>query len=1757
MVNQVNNPTASAAESSQTQDTDNPTPTQPPITTTPNSRTINEDTPQVPPTREGRVQFIQERAAEYRQGEARDEDLWEQFCFEFGAWKKEDFVDVLGAEGSQLGELRRVLRWNGVYVPGSGSTLPSLFIDILDAGGQEKWPAPAMNRMIENHESGTVEGSKRYFNSRYNPLILGSSAWRRIQKEQRHQEQEQLPNPSVKSSSSKALSSINESTNSHESRVPGLQHHHQSHTNSVADGRIPETQSVQDGPPPHAHFPHVLPQDDSRPADVGLYSPAPNSLGDVNNARPTASFASESHPILDIIENYKLPTKDSIKSVSRLQKDYQKEDKYRGAEDVLDNKLKIFIYMCYNAEVPKEALPRAFIVMLTDKAKQFFVDKLSMRKLTFATMVEEIRAHFETEQRRMACLQRWEDTRLDDFKAKNPNKTLLECFELMRDRLIFDQAVLRPELRTDAVIRDKLYAACRKIPECNFALMVRHPDFESASESLRNSLAITAETSALQGGFVTSSGSKHDNVNPQKCLHCMTERKFEGKTKRFNTGSTPTDKKCFVCGKIGCWSTRHTSAERQKSREKFKSTPKEKLDQYVVMIEGLDTNYDADFEAFCNEIDIEEQEQASASITTTAWVSEGYGNPEGSELFEQLERQATIHAFSATYKFSEPLTKGPLGAYLAGRYSSEVFIGIMIDTGAANKSTAGLSQLKALQRLQKIDLNTDRAGEAEVQFGIGSSTSIGTALVETPIGPITFHIVPAETPFLLCLQDLDKCKVYYDNIENSLIGQKRKTPIVRAFGHPWMLLDGVTALVHLDHTWGDGPDIGCHLLYAQYKRLHRRFGHCSARRMHKVLEQAGYKPNLDELQRLNKECHECQISGAAPGRYKFTVTDDMDFNHTIIVDVFSLPDGQVLHLVDVGTAFQAARFLENMSAEHTWDTIRAMWIDTYVGPPAYIAHDPGTNFAAAEFRQSAKMMDTEVLQQPVEAHNSIGKIERYHVPLRRAYNIISREIPNLSKEMRLQMAVKAINDTVGPHGLVPTLLVFGCFPRMTRNDAPSVSLAQRSLAVKKAMVEVKRCHAARKVADGLRMRNGPVTTHLGELPLNAEVLVWREGRGWSGPYRMTAKDGETIQVEINERLVSFRSTVVKPYIRPAPEIITDAPPTPSEVENSPDDTMEPLQQPETRRSNRNRREQPQNTTTQAADDVPEDTIIVDTSDQAFATSFLNTLWDESLEGVEQLEVFITEKETRAKQISLELRAKGIINTPGGQFVLSRRKEMDGLLAQGVYEIISRHADEVKGNRIFGSRLVDEVKGLETATPYEKSRLVVQAYNDRGKKQILTQSPTIQRVSQRIIVAAAPTARKTRNARMILRDITQAYIQSKGKLHRPFFTNPPKEMASDFPDEVLLKMIGPLYGIPESGTFWFDFYWKHILEKLQMKISTFDPCLMLSTTSQFGIVGLQTDDTLMLCDDDFVAKEEVQLQEAKLLAKPIEQLTKETPLLFNGCRLVEDGDNLYLSQKGQGKRLELVDMDSPHRHQMYLEQRARGAYLASICQPEAAFDCSIAAQHQDPGADEIKALNKRLQWQIDNQDRGLRYIPLDMATAKLFVFVDGSFANNPDLSSQIGYYMVLGNEEMGDSSFELVGNTLHWSSVKCKRVTRAVLASELYAMVLGADMAISVSGTLNMIATQLGVGPIPVVICTDSFSLYECMVKLGTTKEKRLMIDIMALRQSYERKEISEIRWIAGDCNPADAMTKSSPNSALRQLIDDNRLKVKVEAWVDR
>jgi hypothetical protein len=124
---------------------------------------------------------------------------------------------------------------------------------------------------------------------------------------------------------------------------------------------------------------------------------------------------------------------------------------------------------------------------------------------------------------------------------------------------------------------------------------------------------------------------------------------------------------------------------------------------------------------------------------------------------------------------------------------------------------------------------------------------------------------------------------------------------------------------------------------------------------------------------------------------------------------------------------------------------------------------------------------------------------------------------------------------------------------------------------------------------------------------------------------------------------------------------------------------------------------------------------------------------------------------------------------------------------------------------------------------------------------------------------------------------------------------------------------------------------------------------------------------------------------------------------------------------------------------YIAQRTREIYLISICQSKASFDLFHVVQFTEIISNDIISLNKQLNEQIINQTRDLKYVKLNQISLRLVIFIDSFFANNRDLSSQIDYVIYL-TDSINTT------NIIHWFSIKCKKVTRSVLAVELFVIV---------------------------------------------------------------------------------------------------------------
>ena len=191
---------------------------------------------------------------------------------------------------------------------------------------------------------------------------------------------------------------------------------------------------------------------------------------------------------------------------------------------------------------------------------------------------------------------------------------------------------------------------------------------------------------------------------------------------------------------------------------------------------------------------------------------------------------------------------------------------------------------------------------------------------------------------------------------------------------------------------------------------------------------------------------------------------------------------------------------------------------------------------------------------------------------------------------------------------------------------------------------------------------------------------------------------------------------------------------------------------------------------------------------------------------------------------------------------------------------------------------------------------------------------------------------------------------------------------------------------------------------------------------------------------------------------------------------------------------------------YVIQRARNAYVISICQFETFFDLTYAAQAINVILNDIALLNKRLTWQIENKLRKLKYVKFDFDSLHLMIFIDSFYINNRNFIFQIDYVICL-----IDALNQI--NILHWFLIKCKRIIQSVLAFKLYELIHEFDFETILKTTIKKIL-QFNIS---LIVCIDFKFLYQCLMRLKTIEKKRLMINVMNLRQSYKRREITEIK----------------------------------------
>ncbi|CDF36525.1 unnamed protein product [Chondrus crispus] len=468
------------------------------------------------------------------------------------------------------------------------------------------------------------------------------------------------------------------------------------------------------------------------------------------------------------------------------------------------------------------------------------------------------------------------------------------------------------------------------------------------------------------------------------------------------------------------------------------------------------------------------------------------------------------------------------------------FHGICIDS-AAQRSVVGVEQAKAYCSLFNVPFSPSASNARNIfSFGTHKHVGLGLLTVRVPIAPTHFislsvEVVDTNVPFLLGLDNMEKYKMVLDT-DKCILSSKLEGWQIRL----WKKRG------HLYYVWG--PNIL--FTESELMKVHRHFHHPYSERLYSVMSRAEPDKTSPEvlrtLKRISSTCDLCQRRSRAPHRFRVSLPDaDVVFNRTLCLDLMYLDNTPVLHVVDKETKFSAAAFLGKETAEATWNTFMNIWVCVYIGFPDATATDQQPQFKLERWKTLLLLAGIKHFQSGVQSYNALGVGERYHAFLRDIYRKVRLEHPGIERSHCLSLSLKAMNDTAGYHGLVPTLLAFGAMQRIPIVPMDLPAQMDRMKAMESARKEMASFMAKERISRAVRMKVPSEADN--DIVIGSRVLIYREKPEdqWTGPYLVLDVKDKIVTIQVEGKIMNVSIDKVKSYNSPPviPEI------TPTAVNN--------------------------------------------------------------------------------------------------------------------------------------------------------------------------------------------------------------------------------------------------------------------------------------------------------------------------------------------------------------------------------------------------------------------------------------------------------------------------------------------------------------------------------------------------------------------------------------------------------------------------------
>lgn len=924
---------------------------------------------------------------------------------------------------------------------------------------------------------------------------------------------------------------------------------------------------------------------------------------------------------------------------------------------------------------------------------------------------------------------------------------------------------------------------------------------------------------------------------------------------------------------------------------------------------------------------------------------------------------------------------------------------------------------------------------------------------------------------------------------------------------------------------------------------------------------------VSRVQEVIKRCGICTLYKKPPPRPAVSLPRSQDVNDVVAMDLHQLmPNLWYLHMIDEYSRYSRATIIKSKHASVIVQKFMQCWISV-IGAPQKVLSDNGKEFDNAEFRDMCENFNIKVMTTPAFAPWCNGICERHNAILSDILHKVRKDT-DCDWETGLAWSVSAKNSLVNHNGFSPQQIMFGRQPNLpsVMNDKlpalEGTTISEKVGSNISALYAARRAFAAadssERIRKALRHQTRPFS---GKFAIGETVYFKRAGSNeWKGPAKILGQDGVVVFLRNGAQLIRAHSSRVQRVDEDASltnEGSAGESPSHSETrvhEPEPEKPESPITTPESPHhdSIQNNKDSigsssKKNITLRnnqvvqfMKNGVQYEVKILSRAGKAtgkYANCFnvkyripvsKNDSWVNFDEIEDLTEVSPKDQECTPDNVNDNHTSNDVMMVDT-DFTEAKQKEIRSWVENNVFE---EEADT--GQKSISLKWVCTLKQTSDGI-LPKARLVARGFEDPDVENIEKDSPTCCKSSLRAVIAITIM----NGWRLHSLDIKTAFLQGE-KLDRQVYVRPPKEAESSMGK--LWKLRKCVYGLSDASLQWYGRVKRFMLES-GGKMTKCDPAIFCwhDPANQLqGLIAVHVDDFLWAGNICFKETVIPKLRETFKIGNE-----ESSNFKYLGLDIHQNNKDVYIDQNNYINSLSLIKIEQTRKDDELLSKKEQDElrsrigqflWISSQTRPDISYDvCILATNFKTAAVRDIRRANKVLR-KLKCETSGIKFRALNpTASMKIVCYTDASFANLGNGGSQAGNLVFM----MGEDG---VCNLLHWESKRIKRVVKSSLAAETLALSEGIDNASFMASLVSELRTGSPTGQkIPIDVITDNLSLYNSLKSHKQVTEKRLRVDLAAIKEMLLNGQVEHVRWTESRFQLADKLTKIGASSS--KLMD--------------